>query len=56
MREPTAARARTVTAHILNSSAAAPWIRAFRPYRPRAATRAGLSPPPGSAMDTSRPP
>jgi len=26
--------ARTVTAHILNSSAAAPWIIALRAYRP----------------------
>ena len=34
-----ARRARTVTAHILNSSAAAPWTRALRAYRPRAAAR-----------------
>ena len=50
-----APRARTVTAHVLNSSAAAPWMSAFRPYRPRAAARASDSVP-ALAIEMRRPP
>src|SRR6202000_2290948 len=42
MRAPSGAvLARTVTAHILNSSAAAPWMTALRPQGARAPPRAG---------------